>query len=76
MRLRLCLQYWYEGDEAGDLPVDFSIVWDGDFFIDKPAAMKGINTHQYSSKLINTHQYSSITCLLSVNTNHVFENVV
>ncbi|KAF3861043.1 hypothetical protein F7725_001298 [Dissostichus mawsoni] len=28
--------YWYEGDEAGDLPVDFSIVWDGDFFIDKP----------------------------------------
>lgn len=66
MRLRLCLQYWYEGDEAGDLPVDFSIVWDGDFFIDKPAAMKGINTHQYSS----------ITCLLSVNTNHVFENVV
>lgn len=56
MRLRLCLQYWYEGDEAGDLPVDFSIVWDGDFFIDKPAAMKGINTHQYSSILINTHQ--------------------
>lgn len=35
------MQYWYDGDEAGDLPVDFSIVWDGDFFIDKPAAMKG-----------------------------------
>uniref|UniRef100_A0A671TI96 Plexin-A3 n=1 Tax=Sparus aurata TaxID=8175 RepID=A0A671TI96_SPAAU len=34
--------YWYEGDEAGDLPVDFSIVWDGDFFIDKPAAMKAL----------------------------------
>lgn len=35
------LQYWYEGDETGDLPVDFSIVWDGDFFIDKPPSMKG-----------------------------------
>ncbi|KAF3696340.1 Plexin A3 Precursor [Channa argus] len=34
--------YWYEGDEAGDLPVDFSIVWDGDFFIDKPASMKAL----------------------------------
>ncbi|MBN3323605.1 PLXA3 protein, partial [Atractosteus spatula] len=32
--------YWYEGDELGDLPVDFSVVWDGDFFIDKPASMK------------------------------------
>lgn len=39
---RVCVsQYWYDGDEAGDLPVDFSIVWDGDFFIDKPSAMKG-----------------------------------
>uniref|UniRef100_A0A3Q0RGV9 Plexin A3 n=1 Tax=Amphilophus citrinellus TaxID=61819 RepID=A0A3Q0RGV9_AMPCI len=34
--------YWYEGDEAGDLPVDFSIVWDGDFFIDKPVSMKAL----------------------------------
>nr|XP_046252530.1 plexin A3 isoform X2 [Scatophagus argus] len=34
--------YWYDGDETGALPVDFSIVWDGDFFIDKPAAMKAL----------------------------------
>ncbi|XP_046895788.1 plexin A3 [Hypomesus transpacificus] len=34
--------YWYEGDESGDLPVDFSIVWDGDFFIDKPPNMKAL----------------------------------
>ncbi|KAG5838863.1 hypothetical protein ANANG_G00228160 [Anguilla anguilla] len=34
--------YWYDGDEVGDLPVDFSIVWDGDFFIDKPANMKAL----------------------------------
>ncbi|MEQ2222383.1 Plexin A3, partial [Ilyodon furcidens] len=34
--------YWYEGDEAGDLQVDFSIVWDGDFLIDKPAFMKAL----------------------------------
>lgn len=39
------LQYWYEGDESGDLPVDFSIVWDGDFFIDKPMSMKGKDQH-------------------------------
>ncbi|XP_015249442.1 PREDICTED: plexin A3-like [Cyprinodon variegatus] len=32
--------YTYDGDEAGDLQVDFSIVWDGDFLIDKPAYMK------------------------------------
>ncbi|KAG5282062.1 hypothetical protein AALO_G00051820 [Alosa alosa] len=34
--------YWYEGNEMGDLPVDFSIVWDGDFPIDKPASMKAL----------------------------------
>uniref|UniRef100_A0A8C7DPH5 Plexin A3 n=1 Tax=Oncorhynchus kisutch TaxID=8019 RepID=A0A8C7DPH5_ONCKI len=34
--------YWYDGDETGDLPVDFSIVWDGDFFIDKPSTMKAL----------------------------------
>uniref|UniRef100_A0A8C9VS73 Plexin-A3 n=1 Tax=Scleropages formosus TaxID=113540 RepID=A0A8C9VS73_SCLFO len=34
--------YWYDGDDVGDLPVDFSIVWDGDFFIDKPATMKAL----------------------------------
>uniref|UniRef100_A0A671QPN7 Plexin A3 n=1 Tax=Sinocyclocheilus anshuiensis TaxID=1608454 RepID=A0A671QPN7_9TELE len=32
--------YWYEGNEMGDLPVDFSIVWDGDFPIDKPSSMR------------------------------------
>ncbi|XP_058873462.1 plexin A3 isoform X2 [Acipenser ruthenus] len=34
--------YWYDGDDVGDLPVDFSVVWDGDFFIDKPASMKAL----------------------------------
>uniref|UniRef100_A0A8C5D0I5 Plexin A3 n=1 Tax=Gadus morhua TaxID=8049 RepID=A0A8C5D0I5_GADMO len=34
--------YWYEGDEVGSMAVDFSIVWDGDFFIDKPPAMKAL----------------------------------
>lgn len=37
----LFLQYWYDGNEMGDLPVDFSIVWDGDFPIDKPPSMRG-----------------------------------
>uniref|UniRef100_A0A8C1Z9T3 Plexin A3 n=1 Tax=Cyprinus carpio TaxID=7962 RepID=A0A8C1Z9T3_CYPCA len=34
--------YWYEGNEMGDLPVDFSIVWDGDFPIDKPSSMRAL----------------------------------
>ncbi|KAA0714339.1 Plexin A3 [Triplophysa tibetana] len=34
--------YWYEGNEMGDLPVDFSIVWDGDFPIDKPPSMRAL----------------------------------
>uniref|UniRef100_A0AAR2LBR8 Sema domain-containing protein n=1 Tax=Pygocentrus nattereri TaxID=42514 RepID=A0AAR2LBR8_PYGNA len=34
--------YWYEGNEMGDLPVDFSIVWDGDFPIDKPPTMRAL----------------------------------
>uniref|UniRef100_A0A671QF83 Plexin A3 n=1 Tax=Sinocyclocheilus anshuiensis TaxID=1608454 RepID=A0A671QF83_9TELE len=37
--------YWYEGNEMGDLPVDFSIVWDGDFPIDKPSSMRGKKSH-------------------------------
>ncbi|KAK1801071.1 hypothetical protein P4O66_022778 [Electrophorus voltai] len=35
-------EYWYEGNEMGDLPVDFSIVWDSDFPIDKPASMRAL----------------------------------
>ncbi|CAM4718535.1 unnamed protein product [Leuciscus chuanchicus] len=35
-------EYWYEGNEMGDLPVDFSIVWDGDFPIDKPSSMRAL----------------------------------
>uniref|UniRef100_A0A8B9LTB5 Plexin A3 n=1 Tax=Astyanax mexicanus TaxID=7994 RepID=A0A8B9LTB5_ASTMX len=34
--------YWYEGNEMGALPVDFSIVWDGDFPIDKPSTMRAL----------------------------------
>lgn len=53
MSLSVSLQYWYEGDEAGDLPVDFSIVWDGDFFIDKPASMKGRNCSSSTTQTFN-----------------------
>ena len=34
-------QYSYEGDEYGDIELDFSVVWDGDFPIDKPATFRG-----------------------------------
>lgn len=49
------LQYWYEGNEMGDLPVDFSIVWDGDFPIDKPPSMRGEGHHLHFA-----------TCLFSI----------
>ncbi|XP_067832342.1 plexin A3-like, partial [Heptranchias perlo] len=35
-------KYSYEGDDIGDLAVDFSIVWDGEFIIDKPASVKAL----------------------------------
>ncbi|XP_015427202.1 PREDICTED: plexin-A3 [Myotis davidii] len=40
--LWLLLGYSYEGDEYGDTELDFSVVWDGDFPIDKPATFRAI----------------------------------
>ncbi|XP_027463632.1 plexin-A3 isoform X4 [Zalophus californianus] len=34
--------YSYEGDESGDTELDFSVVWDGDFPIDKPATFRAL----------------------------------
>uniref|UniRef100_A0A8C8WZP8 Plexin-A3 n=1 Tax=Panthera leo TaxID=9689 RepID=A0A8C8WZP8_PANLE len=34
--------YSYEGDEYGDTELDFSVVWDGDFAIDKPATFRAL----------------------------------
>ncbi|XP_043357275.1 plexin-A3 isoform X3 [Dermochelys coriacea] len=34
--------YWYEGDAVGELPVDFSVVWDSDFPIDRPSGFKAL----------------------------------
>ncbi|XP_043936201.1 plexin-A3 [Protopterus annectens] len=34
--------YWYEGEDFGEILVDFSIVWDGDFYIDKPPNFKAL----------------------------------
>ncbi|XP_050784245.1 plexin-A3-like isoform X1 [Gopherus flavomarginatus] len=34
--------YWYEGDAVGELPVDFSVVWDSDFPIDQPPGFKAL----------------------------------
>lgn len=74
-------QYWYEGNEMGDLPVDFSIVWDGDFPIDKPSSMRGKKSHtsplapsgistakekQYWSYPLYIHIYRRSRCPLDV----------
>ncbi|XP_012668650.1 plexin-A3 isoform X3 [Otolemur garnettii] len=34
--------YSYEGDEYGDTELDFSVVWDGDFPIDKPPTFRAL----------------------------------
>lgn len=34
-------QYSYEGEEHGDTELDFSVVWDGGFPIDKPPGFRG-----------------------------------
>uniref|UniRef100_A0A8C7EXS2 Plexin-A3 n=1 Tax=Neovison vison TaxID=452646 RepID=A0A8C7EXS2_NEOVI len=38
----LLSQYSYDGDEYGDTELDFSVVWDGDFPIDKPATFRAL----------------------------------
>lgn len=35
------MQYNYEGNEISDLPVDLSVVWNGNFVIDNPYNIKG-----------------------------------
>ncbi|KTG43462.1 hypothetical protein cypCar_00008481 [Cyprinus carpio] len=42
--LRLSLQYLYEGMRISELPVDFSVVWNGNFIIDNP---ENIKVHLY-----------------------------
>nr|XP_020648579.1 plexin-A3 isoform X1 [Pogona vitticeps]XP_020648580.1 plexin-A3 isoform X1 [Pogona vitticeps]XP_020648581.1 plexin-A3 isoform X1 [Pogona vitticeps]XP_020648582.1 plexin-A3 isoform X1 [Pogona vitticeps]XP_020648584.1 plexin-A3 isoform X1 [Pogona vitticeps] len=34
--------YWYDGEEVGELLLDFDVIWDGDFAIDKPPGFKAL----------------------------------
>lgn len=36
-----CLQYSYEGSDISDLPVNLSVVWNGNFVIDNPQNIQG-----------------------------------
>lgn len=36
-----CLQYSYEGSDISDLPVNLSVVWNGNFIIDNPQNIQG-----------------------------------
>lgn len=38
---RPLLQYLYEGMKISELPVDFSVVWNGNFIIDNPENIQG-----------------------------------
>lgn len=35
------LQYTYEGNDISDLPVNLSVVWNGNFVIDNPQNIQG-----------------------------------
>lgn len=37
----VCSQYDYEGNDVSDLPVDLSVVWNGNFVIDNPYNIQG-----------------------------------
>lgn len=37
----LLLQYFYEGNDISDLPVNLSVVWNGNFVIDNPQNIQG-----------------------------------
>lgn len=41
MQCAFILQYNYEGNNISDLPVDLSVVWNGNFVIDNPYNIKG-----------------------------------
>lgn len=34
-------QYQYDGMDISNLPVDFAVVWNGNFIIDNPQDLKG-----------------------------------
>lgn len=36
-----CPQYSYEGNDISDLPVNLSVVWNGNFVIDNPQNIQG-----------------------------------
>lgn len=44
MQCALVLQYNYEGNDISDLPVDLSVVWNGNFVIDNPYNIKGTSS--------------------------------
>lgn len=42
LSVSVCLsQYDYEGSDISDLPVDLSVVWNGNFVIDNPSNIQG-----------------------------------
>uniref|UniRef100_A0A4W5QA36 Plexin TIG domain-containing protein n=1 Tax=Hucho hucho TaxID=62062 RepID=A0A4W5QA36_9TELE len=48
--------YLYEGMKISELPVDFSVVWNGNFIIDNPDKIQGkTDTRTHTNK--HTHSY-------------------
>lgn len=58
--LSLSLQYDYEGNDISDLPVDLSVVWNGDFVIDNPYNIQGKPLLSLTHPFLYSHSFCSI----------------
>lgn len=56
----LGIQYLYEGMRISELPVDFSVVWNGNFIIDNPEKIQGNQRSLLANRLM-------MSCLISSN---------
>ncbi len=56
-------QYDYEGNDISDLPVDLSVVWNGDFVIDNPYNIQGKSRIHSSIVTLFVYPHLSPVCL-------------
>lgn len=59
----LSFQYDYEGNDISDLPVDLSVVWNGDFVIDNPYNIQGKSRIRSSIVTLFVYPHLSPVCL-------------
>lgn len=69
----LMLQYTYEGNDISDLPVDLSVVWNGNFVIDNPYNIKGELCNATFYPLLQVLETVWFRVKLPVSSNHLVD---